>query len=191
MCDWLRAGRPGYRDSIPGRGEKIFPLSSCVQTGSGAHSASCPMGTEGKARPGRDADHSPHLVPRSGISRSYTSFPLSISVACSGTAFNKELNTIIFWTKCWPHLPHLYRQVRPHEQLYILNYCECETVWIWIYSLQMDSPMTRHVKLPTATFHVQYNFTYRHKQLKVPHLSLSPLYLSYSGSCETFKSVFL
>jgi hypothetical protein len=31
----------------------------CVQTGSGAHPASCTMGTEGKARPGRDADHSP------------------------------------------------------------------------------------------------------------------------------------
>jgi hypothetical protein len=36
----------------------------CVQTGSGAHPASCTMGTgvlspEVKARPGRDADHSP------------------------------------------------------------------------------------------------------------------------------------
>jgi hypothetical protein len=36
----------------------------CVQTGSGTHSASCPVGTGGsfpggKARPGRDADHSP------------------------------------------------------------------------------------------------------------------------------------
>jgi hypothetical protein len=35
-----------------------------VQTGSGAHPASCKMGTGGpflgvKARPGRDADHSP------------------------------------------------------------------------------------------------------------------------------------
>jgi hypothetical protein len=39
--------------------------SLCVQTGSGAHPASCTMGTGGpfpggKARPGRDADHS-HL----------------------------------------------------------------------------------------------------------------------------------
>jgi hypothetical protein len=36
----------------------------CVQTGRGTHPASCTMGTggpfpEGKARPGRDADHSP------------------------------------------------------------------------------------------------------------------------------------
>jgi hypothetical protein len=44
--------------------EADFSSSSCVQTGSGAHPASCPMGTRGsfpggKARPGRDADHSP------------------------------------------------------------------------------------------------------------------------------------
>jgi hypothetical protein len=42
---------------------KGFSSNLCVQTGSGAHPASCPMGTGGpfawaKARPGRDADHS-------------------------------------------------------------------------------------------------------------------------------------
>jgi hypothetical protein len=41
-----------------------FSSSLCDQTGSGAHPASCPMGTGGsfpggKARPARDADHSP------------------------------------------------------------------------------------------------------------------------------------
>jgi hypothetical protein len=41
-----------------------FLSNICVQTGSGAHLASCTMGTGGpfpggKARPGRDADHSP------------------------------------------------------------------------------------------------------------------------------------
>jgi hypothetical protein len=41
-----------------------FSSSPCVQTGSGAHPASYPMGTGspfpgGKAWPGRDADHSP------------------------------------------------------------------------------------------------------------------------------------
>jgi hypothetical protein len=45
-------------------GAKDFSSSLCVQTGSGAHPASCTMGTgvlspEVKARPGRDADHSP------------------------------------------------------------------------------------------------------------------------------------
>jgi hypothetical protein len=43
---------------------KDFSCSLCVQTDSEAHPASCPMGTggpfpRGKARPGRDADHSP------------------------------------------------------------------------------------------------------------------------------------
>jgi hypothetical protein len=45
-------------------GAKDFSCSLCVQTSPGAHPASCTMGTEGpfpwaKARPGRDADHSP------------------------------------------------------------------------------------------------------------------------------------
>jgi hypothetical protein len=45
-------------------GAKDFSCSLCVQTGSGAHPASCTMGTGGpfpgaKARPGRDAGHSP------------------------------------------------------------------------------------------------------------------------------------
>jgi hypothetical protein len=45
-------------------GEKDFSSSFCVQTGSGAHPASCTMGTGGpfpgaKAWPGHDADHSP------------------------------------------------------------------------------------------------------------------------------------
>jgi hypothetical protein len=57
---------------------KHFSCSPCVQTGSGTHPASCAMGSGGpfpgaKARPGRDADHSLHLVSRSRMSRSYTS----------------------------------------------------------------------------------------------------------------------
>jgi hypothetical protein len=39
-------------------GAKDFSSILCVQTGSGAHPASYPMGTGDKARPGRDADHS-------------------------------------------------------------------------------------------------------------------------------------
>jgi hypothetical protein len=54
---------------------KDISCSLCIQTGSGAHPASCTMGTGGKAQPGRDADHSPHLMPRSWMSRSYTSPP--------------------------------------------------------------------------------------------------------------------
>jgi hypothetical protein len=45
-------------------GAKDFSPSLCVQTGSGAHPASCTMDTGGpfpgaNAGPGRDADHSP------------------------------------------------------------------------------------------------------------------------------------
>jgi hypothetical protein len=45
-------------------GEKDFSCSLCVQTGSGAHPASCTMGTGdpfpgAKRGPGRDSDHSP------------------------------------------------------------------------------------------------------------------------------------
>jgi hypothetical protein len=45
-------------------GAKDFSSNLFVQTASGAHPASCTMGTGGpipggKARPGRDADHSP------------------------------------------------------------------------------------------------------------------------------------
>jgi hypothetical protein len=45
-------------------GAKDFSSILCVQTSSGAHPASCPMGTGGpfpggKARPEREADHSP------------------------------------------------------------------------------------------------------------------------------------
>jgi hypothetical protein len=45
-------------------GAEDFSSSLFVQTGSGAHPASCTIGTGGpfsgsKARPGRDADHSP------------------------------------------------------------------------------------------------------------------------------------
>jgi hypothetical protein len=45
-------------------GAEDFSSSLCVQTGSGAHPASCAIVTGGpnpgaKARPGRDSDHSP------------------------------------------------------------------------------------------------------------------------------------
>jgi hypothetical protein len=58
-----------------------FSSSLCVLTSPRAHPASCPMGTGGKARPGRDADHSPYLVPRLRMSRGYIS---SHPMACSG-----------------------------------------------------------------------------------------------------------
>jgi hypothetical protein len=78
--------------SDPQQGQRIFPLAS-VQTGSGAHPASCTMGTGGpfsggKARPGHDADHSPpssaEVVNEWEL---YLLSPASASMACNGTAF--------------------------------------------------------------------------------------------------------
>jgi hypothetical protein len=70
---------------------KHVSSSLCVHTSSGYHPASCPMGTGGssqggKARLGRDSDHSPHLVPRSWMRRSYASSLPSSPWVCCGTA---------------------------------------------------------------------------------------------------------
>jgi hypothetical protein len=59
---------------------KDFSSSHCVQTGSGAHPASCTMGTGGplprvKRGLGVTLTTHPHLVPRSRMIRSYTSSP--------------------------------------------------------------------------------------------------------------------
>jgi len=55
----------GYDPGIESRWEARF--SAPVQTGPEVHPASYPMGTRsfpGVKRPGRDADHPPHLAPR-------------------------------------------------------------------------------------------------------------------------------
>jgi hypothetical protein len=67
---WLREG------SIPGRRKRIFPLASVSRPALGpTHPRiQCVRGgpfAGGKARLGRYGDHSPHLVPRSWMSRSY------------------------------------------------------------------------------------------------------------------------
>jgi hypothetical protein len=74
---------------------KDFSSGLFVQTGSGAHPASYKMGTGPKARPGRDAEHSPHVVPRSRMSRSYTSSPQSAFVAFSGTALGLAVTVVV------------------------------------------------------------------------------------------------
>jgi hypothetical protein len=94
-------------------GAKNFSSILCVQTGSGAHPASCTMGTGGhfpgcRARPGRDADKSPHLVPRSWMSRSYISSPPSASMACNVIA------SLFTFTLCyyWKHAQGFFSNFR-------------------------------------------------------------------------------
>jgi hypothetical protein len=75
ICTYYRA--IGVRSPT---GTKDFSSNLCVQTGSGAHPASCTMGTGGPfsgAKRGRGVTLTthPHLVPRSRMSGSYTSYP--------------------------------------------------------------------------------------------------------------------
>jgi hypothetical protein len=88
-----------YRGSISGRGERIFLLAS-VSIPTLGPTQSPVQWVPGdpfprvKARPGRDADHSPHLVPGSRMSRSCTSSPPKRPVACSGTViFNTNADS--------------------------------------------------------------------------------------------------
>jgi hypothetical protein len=90
-----------------------FSSSLCVQTGSGAHPASCTMGTGSPfpgAKPGRGVTLTTHppLVPRSRMSRSYTSSPPSATMGCSGTSlpFTLLISVIILAADCkilWPY----------------------------------------------------------------------------------------
>jgi hypothetical protein len=82
----------------PRQKRKDFSSSLCIHTGSGAHPASCTMGTRDpfpgvKRGQGTMLTTHPHLILRSRMSRSCTSSPPSTFVACSGTAFMKTL----FW----------------------------------------------------------------------------------------------
>jgi hypothetical protein len=74
----------------PWQRRKDFSSNLCVQTGCGARQASCPMGTgvlsSGVKRGLCVTLTIPLLVPRSWMSRSYTSSPPSAFMACSGTA---------------------------------------------------------------------------------------------------------
>jgi hypothetical protein len=59
----LRAGRSGFKGSIPGRDWEFFSSAPCLDL-SEAHPASYPVGklgalSPGVERPGREADHSP------------------------------------------------------------------------------------------------------------------------------------
>jgi hypothetical protein len=69
----------------------MVKFSAHVQTGHGAHPASCAMGTGtflGVKRRGRGLDHPPLVAPRLKKEHSYTFIPLWAFMACYRVIFN-------------------------------------------------------------------------------------------------------
>jgi hypothetical protein len=102
----------------PRQRRKDISSSLCVQNSSGAHPASCTMGTGGplpgaKARPRHNADQSPHLVPRSRMSRSYTSSPLKRLRGMEWDSFSFSFSLIMKVAKCLQRCVGVYIQRRP------------------------------------------------------------------------------
>jgi hypothetical protein len=97
---------------------KGFSSNLCVQTGSEAHPASCTMGTGGRF-PGAKRDWGvtliahPHQVPRSGMSRSYTSSPqpppwrvagllnFYFMTVTTSTVLRSDLRNVLYASICW------------------------------------------------------------------------------------------
>jgi len=81
-------GRPGFD---PRQRQRIFPVASVSRPALGPTQPPIQwvsaVLSRGKARPERDGDHFPYLVPKSKMNSSYTPPPLRAYVACSGTAF--------------------------------------------------------------------------------------------------------
>jgi hypothetical protein len=102
MSDYLLYDRAiGVRSPA---GAKDFSSILCVQTGSGAHPASCPMGTGGPFPGGKKRGRGvtltthPHLMPRSWMSRSYNSSPPKRLHGVQRDCFTFFLvNLLLFW----------------------------------------------------------------------------------------------
>jgi hypothetical protein len=116
----------------------ILSSGLCVPTGSGAHPASCTMGT---GRPfagvkrgrGVTLTTHPHLVPRSRKSRSCTSSPTSAYIACSETALafirsSYKLPLKIwadFWSQNWYQFiyPEVKKKKKKMMMMMMMMWC--------------------------------------------------------------------
>jgi hypothetical protein len=90
--DWMT----DHSGSIPGGGKEDLFSRICFQTGSGAHTASCPMGPSPGLKSGRGVRLTthPHLVLRSRMCRSYIS---SLPKRLHGVQWDSLLKKIRTW----------------------------------------------------------------------------------------------
>jgi hypothetical protein len=95
---WLRTGRPDDRGSIPDRGISIFPLISVSRpalkpTQPPIHFVLGVLSPGVKRDRGVTLTTLPHLVPRSWMSRSYTSSPPCTTIGVLWDCFTLHLDT--------------------------------------------------------------------------------------------------
>jgi hypothetical protein len=162
-----------------------FSSNLCVQTGSGAHPASCPMGTRGpfsggKARQGRDADHSPHLLPRSWMSRSYTS-----SLPCASIGVLWDCLTFFTFSIYTSVVLYFFLCTSISASVWFMPVFQC-----WTKLVITVIPDTAFDLNSSAVFHIHHS-----KRLSVRCILVLYLTITHSDSCcqilMTFrKSVF-
>jgi hypothetical protein len=105
------------------------------------------MGTGGpfpgaKARPGRDADHSPHLVPRSRMSRSYTSSrPQATYKTRTFLSDNVKAKNVLLCAVGFCYV----------NSTYLIS---VENTWIFIACLASNAIFTPHCFLSTCILRV-------------------------------------
>jgi hypothetical protein len=134
--DWTT----GVRSSA---GVKDISSSLCVQTCSEAHPASYSMVPGGKAWRGVTLTTHPHLVPRSGMSRRYSSSPPWRLHGCSGTYF---LGHCIAYAWIWEH-----------SKRYRLRYNSTSNTATWALCLP-GGPATKQHDCYTGHFHGLCNY---------------------------------
>jgi hypothetical protein len=119
-------------------GAEDFSSSPCVQTGSGAHPASYPMGT-GVLSPGVKRGRGvtltthPHLVPRLSMSRSYTSSPQAPPWRVAGQLYLYLTFRKNVWNrlcKSWWNT-HFISCVNFIWRTNVDNFCKVEMTFMW------------------------------------------------------------
>jgi hypothetical protein len=134
---------PGQLRFEPRHRQEYFSSNLCVQTDSGAHPASCTMGTGGpfpggKARQGMTLTTHPHPEQRSWMSRSYTSCAyIGVLWDCFTFAVLCVTRTFVIFTLLTARL-HIFPPWRwggSSTQAWMPTYVSIlripQTIWVW------------------------------------------------------------